>query len=76
MLPSSYVYGIGEKQDSLLVDLEWRTYTLFANDHVVTDYANLYGSHPFYIAQLLDGSAVGVYLHNSNAMGMKVIKSF
>lgn len=33
--------------------------------------ANLYGSHPFYIVQEEDGSAHGVFLLNSNAIGTK-----
>lgn len=35
--------------------------------------ANLYGSHPFYLVQEGDGSAHGVFLLNSNAIGPELL---
>lgn len=37
---------------------------------------NLYGVHPFYLAMEGDGSSHGVFLLNSNAMGVYLFCNF
>jgi hypothetical protein len=36
---------------------------------------NLYGSHPFYLEMRSNGAAHGVFLLNSNAMDVDLIKN-
>ncbi|KAL4237199.1 hypothetical protein ACF0H5_005579 [Mactra antiquata] len=70
-LPSTYVYGFGENlHRSFKHDLNHKTWPMFSRDQgpSFTDYANLYGVHPFYTCQEGDGNSHGVFLLNSNAM--------
>ncbi|KAG8565064.1 hypothetical protein GDO81_012695 [Engystomops pustulosus] len=67
-LSSNYVYGLGEHLTSLNLDLNWTTLTYWNRDLIPRKDANLYGTHPFYVAMEKDGSAHGVFLLNSNAM--------
>ncbi|XP_073350989.1 lysosomal alpha-glucosidase [Pagrus major] len=69
-LASSLVSGLGEHYTSLLLDLNWTSLTLWNRDMAPHADANLYGSHPFYIVQEEDGLAHGVFLLNSNAVGV------
>ncbi|XP_070579688.1 lysosomal alpha-glucosidase-like isoform X1 [Ptychodera flava] len=67
-LPSSYLYGLGESYESLLLDLEWKTKTMWTRDQHPGPDTNLYGAHPFYMVMESDGNSHGVFLLNSNAM--------
>ncbi|KAJ8251633.1 hypothetical protein GJAV_G00223460 [Gymnothorax javanicus] len=67
-LPSSLLSGLGEHYTPLTLDLNWTSLTLWNKDMPPHRDANLYGSHPFYLAQEGDGLAHGVFLRNSNAM--------
>ncbi|KAM4716626.1 lysosomal alpha-glucosidase [Anableps anableps] len=67
-LASSLVSGLGEHYTSLILDLNWTSWTLWNRDMAPHADANLYGSHPFYIVQEEDGLAHGVFLLNSNAI--------
>ncbi|CAH0729522.1 unnamed protein product, partial [Brenthis ino] len=68
ILPTSHVYGLGEKQAAFMNDFNWNTFTLFNRDVAPTENVNLYGSHPFYLALESDGNSHGMFLLNSNAM--------
>ncbi|XP_014903912.1 lysosomal alpha-glucosidase [Poecilia latipinna] len=67
-LASSLVSGLGEHYTSLVLDLNWTSWTLWNRDMAPHADVNLYGSHPFYIVQEEDGLAHGVFLLNSNAI--------
>ncbi|XP_048349411.1 lysosomal alpha-glucosidase-like [Sphaerodactylus townsendi] len=68
LLPSKFLYGLGEHQSNFLLDLDWNTLTFWARDIPPTESCNLYGVHPFYLVMEADGSSHGVFLLNSNAM--------
>ncbi|XP_020659956.3 lysosomal alpha-glucosidase [Pogona vitticeps] len=68
LLPSAYLYGLGEHQSNFLHSLEWNTLTFWARDVPPTESCNLYGVHPFYLVMEKGGAAHGVFLLNSNAM--------
>lgn len=72
ILPSSYVYGIGENRHfTFQHNLNFKRWPMFSRDNGVNwgDYANLYGVHPFYMCvEDDDGNSNGVLLLNSNAM--------
>ncbi|CAK8696713.1 unnamed protein product [Clavelina lepadiformis] len=66
-LPSTNVYGLGERHEDLLIDTNWKRLKFWARDQPPHENANLYGDHPLYIAVEDDGNAHGVFLLNSNA---------
>lgn len=68
LLPSNFLYGLGENQESFLHSFDWQRVTLFNADQVPLDGVNAYGSHPFYLLMEESSLSHGVYLHNSNAM--------
>ncbi|NXG38718.1 LYAG glucosidase, partial [Dromaius novaehollandiae] len=68
-LPSRFVAGLGEHMTSLILDTAWTKVTLWNRDMAPAPQVNLYGSHPFYLVMEDGGSAHGVFLLNSNAMG-------
>lgn len=68
LLPSPYIYGLGEHRSDLLLDTNWTRRTLWNHDHPPLEDTNLYGSHPFYLSVELGGQASGFFLLNSNAM--------
>ncbi|NXY72640.1 LYAG glucosidase, partial [Glareola pratincola] len=68
LLPSQFLYGLGEHRGPLLHSLDWSTLTLWARDVSPTESFNLYGAHPFYLLMEEGGDAHGVFLLNSNAM--------
>ncbi|XP_063819300.1 lysosomal alpha-glucosidase-like [Pseudophryne corroboree] len=67
-LPSKFVYGLGEHLTSINLDFNWKRLTFWNRDLIPRKDANLYGTHPFYLAMENNGSAHGVFLLNSNAM--------
>ncbi|KAG0722981.1 Lysosomal alpha-glucosidase [Chionoecetes opilio] len=68
ILPSHFIYGLGEHLDGLLLDTFWKRRVLWNVDQIPESGKNLYGSHPFYLAMEPSGEAHGVFLLNSNAM--------
>ncbi|CAI6349419.1 unnamed protein product [Macrosiphum euphorbiae] len=68
LLPTKYIYGLGEHRSSLMLDMNWKTYTFFNHDSPPTNDMNGYGSHPFYLMIEKSGKSHGVFLLNSNAM--------
>ncbi|KAF6717623.1 Lysosomal alpha-glucosidase [Oryzias melastigma] len=68
VLPTQFIYGLGEHRSTFLHDINWNTLTMWARDVPPTEKTNLYGVHPFYLAMEEDGNAHGVFLLNSNAM--------
>ncbi|KAM4771410.1 sucrase-isomaltase, intestinal [Rhinophrynus dorsalis] len=69
MLPSSYIYGLGETEHrKFRHELDWVTWGSFAKDQPPGYKLNAYGVHPFYLGLENDGNAHGVFLLNSNAM--------
>ncbi|KZC13685.1 Lysosomal alpha-glucosidase [Dufourea novaeangliae] len=68
LLPTDNIYGIGEHRESLKLNTNWQTFTLFNKDQPPVENANLYGSHPFYLIVENSGKSHGVLLLNSNAM--------
>ncbi|XP_070581151.1 lysosomal alpha-glucosidase-like [Ptychodera flava] len=67
-LPSTFIYGLGEHRHSLLLDLNWTSFTFWNHDMSPAPLVNLYGSHPFYMMLEEDGNSHGVFLLNSNGM--------
>ncbi|KAL7979401.1 hypothetical protein Chor_015425 [Crotalus horridus] len=76
VLPSTFLYGLGEHQSDLLHNLEWNTLPLWARDVPPSESYNLYGVHPFYLLMEKDGAAHGVFLLNSNLMGFPAMPPF
>uniref|UniRef100_A0A8C3X523 Maltase-glucoamylase n=1 Tax=Catagonus wagneri TaxID=51154 RepID=A0A8C3X523_9CETA len=69
-LPSQYLYGFGEMEHTAFRrDLNWNTWGMFSRDQPPGYKKNSYSVHPYYMALEEDGSAHGVLLLNSNAMG-------
>uniref|UniRef100_A0A8C0Y2K0 Lysosomal alpha-glucosidase n=9 Tax=Castor canadensis TaxID=51338 RepID=A0A8C0Y2K0_CASCN len=67
-LASRYITGLAEHLSPLMLSTNWTRITLWNRDLAPTPGANLYGSHPFYLALEDGGLAHGVFLLNSNAM--------
>lgn len=68
LLPSSQVYGLGERYAPLMRPMNWANYYFFNRDREPVPNVNLYGAHPMYLCLEDEGTAHGVFLHNSNAM--------
>ncbi|XP_072453828.1 lysosomal alpha-glucosidase-like isoform X2 [Notamacropus eugenii] len=68
VLPSEFLYGLGEHRHGFLHHFNWTTLSFWARDVPPTESYNLYGVHPFYLSMEEAGSAHGVFLLNSNAM--------
>jgi hypothetical protein len=61
-----FVYNVLQRDGNLYkVNYTWYSYTLQPD-------SNLYGVHPFYLNIERDNNAHGVFLLNSNAMGMDI----
>ncbi|XP_063382197.1 lysosomal alpha-glucosidase-like [Cydia fagiglandana] len=68
ILPSSQIYGLGERQSRFKLDINWKTYAMFNYDTAPTENTNLYGTHPFYLNLEPSGNSHGMLLLNSYAM--------
>ncbi|CAG2059891.1 unnamed protein product [Timema podura] len=68
LLPSQFIYGLGEHRSSLKLSTSWQIFTMMNHDQVPSENTNLYGSHPFYLVMEKSGNSHGVFLLNSNAM--------
>ncbi|RXN16969.1 maltase- intestinal-like protein [Labeo rohita] len=74
LLPSDYVYGVGETEHpSYKHDLNYHKYGLFAKDQPPGYKLNSYGLHPFYMGMEKSQSSHGVFLQNSNAMDVSFV---
>ncbi|XP_067938431.1 sucrase-isomaltase, intestinal-like [Watersipora subatra] len=69
-LNSSTNYGFGEhNHKQLLLDMNYKTWSIFARDVGVVDEWNLYGVHPYFMSvNSMAKSVIGTLLLNSNAM--------
>ncbi|XP_047993102.1 lysosomal alpha-glucosidase-like isoform X1 [Leguminivora glycinivorella] len=68
ILPSSQMYGLGERQSRFKLDMGWKTYAMFNYDTAPTENTNLYGTHPFYLNLEPSGNSHGMLLLNTYAM--------
>uniref|UniRef100_A0A673AJL8 Lysosomal alpha-glucosidase-like n=1 Tax=Sphaeramia orbicularis TaxID=375764 RepID=A0A673AJL8_9TELE len=68
VLPTPFIYGLGEHRSTFLHDVHWNTLTMWARDVPPTEKTNLYGAHPFYLAMEEGGNSHGFFMLNSNAM--------
>jgi len=41
LLPTKYIYGLGEHRSSLMLDMNWKTYTFFNHDSPPTNDVNI-----------------------------------
>ncbi|XP_052063145.1 lysosomal alpha-glucosidase-like [Mytilus californianus] len=70
-VPTSNLYGLGERIGTLkLKPEEGPKITFWSRDQPPDPDRNLYGSHPFMLGVESDGKAFGIFLLNSNAMGL------
>ncbi|CAF1315715.1 unnamed protein product [Rotaria sordida] len=73
-LSSPFLYGLGEHQQSLLIDVtnQWNKLTFWTRDTPPAQHVNLYGVHPFYINVEMKTNMLtnfhGQFFLNSNAM--------
>ncbi|CAF4136985.1 unnamed protein product, partial [Rotaria sordida] len=69
-----FLYGLGEHQQSLLIDVtnQWNKLTFWTRDTPPAQHVNLYGVHPFYINVEMKTNMLtnfhGQFFLNSNAM--------
>ena len=66
------MYGFGEnRHESFKHNLNYQNWPVFNRDEAPEnkEYANLYGTQPFYTCMENDGHSHGVMLYNSNAFG-------
>ncbi|XP_075544667.1 lysosomal alpha-glucosidase-like [Dermacentor variabilis] len=68
LLPSDYVYGLGEQWTTLRRNVSWTSRFFFNRDRPPTRGKNIYGTHPFLLGVDNDRQGYGVFLHNSNAL--------
>ncbi|KAL8576667.1 hypothetical protein ACOMHN_025142 [Nucella lapillus] len=68
-LSSPNIYGLGEHQGPLRLDLSWKKLVIWNRDEIPDGGGNLYGAHPFYLNLEPEGNnAHGVFLFSSNAL--------
>ncbi|KAL4994553.1 glycosyl hydrolases family 31-domain-containing protein [Aspergillus recurvatus] len=71
-----YLYGLGEHTDSLRLQTNNYTRTLWNRDsYGVPSHSNLYGTHPVYYDHRGSAGTHGVFLANSNGMDIKINKT-
>ncbi|XP_076451187.1 lysosomal alpha-glucosidase-like isoform X2 [Babylonia areolata] len=67
-LSTPNIYGLGEHQGPLSLDINWNQLVIWARDQAPDGGGNLYGAHPFYLNLEPGGNAHGVFLFSSNAL--------
>jgi alpha-glucosidase len=73
--PNPNVYGLGESTESLRLNPDNTTRTLWSRDaYSIPQNSNLYGNHPVYFEHRQNGGTHGVFLLNSNGMDIKLAK--
>ncbi|KAL3430896.1 glycosyl hydrolases family 31-domain-containing protein [Aspergillus tetrazonus] len=71
-----HLYGLGEHTDSLRLEMNNYTRTLWNRDsYGVPSHSNLYGAHPVYYDHRGSAGTHGVFLANSNGMDIKINKT-
>ncbi|RDW90214.1 putative alpha-glucosidase [Aspergillus mulundensis] len=71
-----YLYGLGEHTDSLRLETNNYTRTLWNRDaYGLPSHTNLYGTHPVYYDHRGSAGTHGVFLANSNGMDIKINKT-
>jgi len=68
LLPSTWLYGLGERHSNSLLDIKWNRLVFWARDQQPMVGENLYGSHPFLLGIENNGYSFGIFLLNSNAL--------
>ncbi|XP_065290345.1 lysosomal alpha-glucosidase-like [Dermacentor albipictus] len=68
LLPSDYVYGLGEQWTTLRRNVSWTSRFFFNRDRPPKHGKNIYGTHPFLLGVDNNRQGYGVFLHNSNAL--------
>ncbi|XP_063235719.1 lysosomal alpha-glucosidase-like [Bacillus rossius redtenbacheri] len=68
LLPTNYIYGLGEHRAHFPLSTTWQRFTTWNRDIAPSEYTNLYGTHPFYLAMETSGKSHGVLMFNSNGM--------
>ncbi|XP_065290344.1 lysosomal alpha-glucosidase-like [Dermacentor albipictus] len=68
LLPSDYVYGLGEQWTTLRRNVSWTRRFVFNRDRPPKPGKNTYGTHPILLGVDNDRQGYGVFLHNSNAL--------
>lgn len=68
ILPSKNIYGLGEHRSNFKISNKWKRYAMFNMDQPPVEYANLYGTQPFYFMIEESGTCHGVLFLNSNPM--------
>ncbi|KAL9648423.1 hypothetical protein ABK040_014044 [Willaertia magna] len=65
------IYGLGERIDSLRLDIKNNKYVMWNNDNGNDEKTNLYGTHPFYLQAAKNHSSHGVFFLNTNAIDVR-----
>ncbi|XP_075544668.1 lysosomal alpha-glucosidase-like [Dermacentor variabilis] len=68
LLPSDYVYGLGEQWKTLRRNVSWTKRFSFNRDRPPLRGKNIYGTQPILLGVDNDRQGYGVFLHNSNAL--------
>ncbi|XP_023237280.1 lysosomal alpha-glucosidase-like [Centruroides sculpturatus] len=72
LLPSKYIYGLGQHKSPLLKNTKWNLITFFNKGRHLHNEETNSGSHPFYLVMEKNGNSHGVVLLNSNAMDIMI----
>lgn len=72
VLSTDFIYGLGEHRSAFKLNTTWTKFVMWSRDQPPVPNANLYGDHPFYLNIESDKNAHGVFLLNSNALGVEL----